>query len=161
MSEGVDWLPPLVLIEDHDGDWEQYEIALYEVFTHDFVNNKSIFKEQQVRHRRYPLSKGKEATFWHLISDGKEEETRIIDFERCKRIRWPKPIIENGTSQKIRYWSERIRRQLCHHIALNDFSYLVVLTERREYILLLAAYCIETPHRRRKLEERWQNATNS
>jgi len=36
-------------------------------------------------------------------------------------------------------------------IALLDFSYVVVLADRGEYILLWTAYCVEQEHRRRKL----------
>lgn len=37
-------------------------------------------------------------------------------------------------------------------IALEDFSYVVVLADRRDYILLWTAYCVEREHTRRKLK---------
>lgn len=158
MSKETDWLPPLVLIADYDGDWDKYLEAIYTIFTDDFIKTKPLFKSQRVGHKRHPLEKGKEATFWHLISTGEGEKTRDIDFERCKRIRWPKPIVEVNASQKVNCWVEKKRREWRHHIALLDFSYVVVLAERNGYFLLWTAFYVETNHRRRKLRNKWEES---
>ena len=156
MSEETDWLPPLILIEDYDGDWGKYLEALYYIFGETFIKNKPVFRSQRVGHKRHPLEKGKEVTFWHLISDGKGEDTREIHFDRCKRIRWPKPIIEAFDSQQIKLWTESRNGEPRHHIALLDFSYLVVLAERSGYVIIWTAFYLEQNHRRRKLKRRWE-----
>src|SRR4030066_170192 len=50
------------------------------------------------------VEKGKEATFWHLISEGKSEKDRLPDLRRCERIRWPRPIIEHHDRLTIKFW---------------------------------------------------------
>jgi len=42
------------------------------------------------------------------------------------------------------------------HLALPDFSYLVVLADRGTFLLPWTAYHLERPHERRKLEKRWE-----
>jgi hypothetical protein len=46
-------------------------------------------------------------------------------------------------------------------IALADFSYVVVLADRREYVLLWTAYCVEHEHRRAKLRKECERAKTS
>jgi hypothetical protein len=83
MSETPDWLPPLVLFEDYQGNWDAYLEAIYGWFKQDFVDNKPVFQGQRIGLKRLPLSFGKEATFWHMNSEGDTEEDRIPDFRRC------------------------------------------------------------------------------
>jgi hypothetical protein len=42
------------------------------------------------------------------------------------------------------------------HLALSDFSYLVILADRREYVLPQTAFCVDREHQREKLESRWR-----
>ncbi len=37
-----------------------------------------------------------------------------------------------------------------------DFSYVVVLADRGEYVLLWTAYCVEQEHRRQKLRREYE-----
>ncbi len=46
-------------------------------------------------------------------------------------------------------------------IALEDFSYVVVLADRGKYVLLWTAYCVEKNRRRRKLEKEFKAYTKS
>jgi len=111
--------------------------------------------------KRYPMALGKEATFWHLIQEGPVEEDRVPDLRRCERIRWPRPMIEGLQSGQVRVWknfrggNERIV------IAVSDFSYVVILDEREDFVLLWTAYFVERGHQRRKLAKEfaeWQKA---
>lgn len=83
----TDWLPPLVLLEDSGGDWKTYENVLYDWFRADFLNSLPRWPNKRVGLKRYPLSHGKEATFWHFISEGETEADRLIDMRRCECIR--------------------------------------------------------------------------
>jgi hypothetical protein len=84
-------------------DWNRYLDALYAWFTQDFIDSKPVFQGRRLGLKRHPMSHGKEATFWHMIQEGKEEEQRTPDFRRCERIRWPKPIIEHDGVHPLRY----------------------------------------------------------
>ncbi len=84
-----DWLPDLVLFEHYENNWDKYLVVLYEHFKEDFVYQKPVFKGKKLAVKRYPLTDdGKEATFWHIISEGKTADNRLPDLRRCERIRW-------------------------------------------------------------------------
>ena len=70
MAVRPDWLPALVLIDDYGGVWGEYVKVLYAFFEDDFVRDRPMFKGNPLALKRHPLIKGKEATFWHLISEG-------------------------------------------------------------------------------------------
>ena len=161
MSEWDDWLPPLLTIDEFNDDWLVYFEAVYSEFTKDFILTRPIFRGQPVKHKRHPMEKGKEATFWHIISEGAVESERTPNINRWKRIRWPKPIIEQCDSKGLRVWRERKNGEMRTHIALGDYSYLVVLAERNGYILFWTAYYVEWNNGRRKLEKRFKSSIKS
>ena len=111
MSENTNWLPPLILLEDFQGNWQKYEDAIYGYFKQDFIDSHPIFQGRQLGIKRYPLEKGKEATFWHLISEGMEETNRKPELRRCERVRWPRPIIEKGSEPPLKIWPKRTQRR--------------------------------------------------
>ncbi|WP_319586517.1 hypothetical protein [uncultured Desulfobulbus sp.] len=150
-----DWLPPLVLFSDYGGNWEAYLEALYTWFKWDFIDSKPVFQGKRLGLKRYPLSQGKEATFWHMTSEGSDEENRTPDFRRCERIRWPKPVIENDTDPAVKVWRNQRGRENRICLWLVQENYLVVLTDRGEYILPWTAYLVEKPHQQRKLEREY------
>ena len=161
MSATVEWLPSLVLLKDHGGDWNRYLAALYEFFKQDFIKTKPVFRGRRVGHKRYPVRRGKERTFWHLISAGKSEDERVPDIRRCERVRWPRPMIESVDISRVKCWPTRRRGENRFVVALCDFSYVVVLAERSGYIILWTAYCVEREHRRQKLRREWAKAGKS
>ena len=77
----ISWLPDLVMLENYEGDWDRYLNALYAFFKTDFIDNQPFFRGIRLGLKKHPLSKGKEATFWHLISEGKDEEERLVDLD--------------------------------------------------------------------------------
>lgn len=151
-----DWLPPLVLLADSGGVWDAYEQALYGWFREDFVDSVPSWPNKRVGLKRYPLSKGKEATFWHFISTGDAEAERIVEIPRCERIRWPRPVMEAFASRKpeatdrIVWWRNQRGTEWRYLLALPDFSYLLVVVDRGEYVLPWTQYFIEKQHRRDK-----------
>jgi len=60
----------------------------------------------------------------------------------------------------VHVWSDTRRRRthgksLRWLVALTDFSYIVVVDERADYVLPWTAYPVEQDHRRRKLEREY------
>jgi hypothetical protein len=106
--------------------------------------------------KRHPVIQGKEATFWHLISEGKGEEERLPDLRRCERIRWPKPIIEHSDEATIKVWGNERKGEKRVCLWLEQEEYLVVLAERRGYILLWTAYLVKEKHRKVKLQKEYE-----
>ena len=156
MSSSTDLLPPLVLLEDCESNWHQYLETIYQFFCQDFVSSKPNFEGKRFALKRHPIIKGKEATFWHMISEGNVEDERLPDLRRCERIRWPRPMIEALESSHIKWWRNKRKEEERIVIALEDFSYVVVLADRGEYVLLWTAYCVEQEHRRQKLQREYE-----
>lgn len=154
MTIAPEWLPDLVFFGDYGGDWGRYLNALYEFFKKDFVESKPIFEGRRVGLKRHPVSNGKEATFWHMISEGDREEERIPDLRRCERIRWPRPVIENSHNLKV--WKNVRQRESRICLWLESQEYLVVLASRKGYILLWTAYIVDQTHRKRKLQKEFE-----
>ena len=160
MSNSDDFLPTLVLFEDYGNDWHSYLEAIYRFFCQEFVSSKPNFEGKRFALKRHPILDGKEATFWHLISEGEVEGERLPDLRRCERIRWPRPMIEAIKSSHVRCWRNKRKEEERIVIALGDFSYVVVLADRGDYVLLWTAYCVEMKHRRQKLRREFEAFVN-
>ena len=155
MSNFPEWLPALVLFEDYEGNWERYLTALYILFRKDFVESKPSFQGVKLALKRYPVIQGKEATFWHFISEGVDEAERTPDLRRCERIRWPRPIIENESEPVVKIWENERRGEQRICLWLEDQEYLVILAKRGNYILPWTAYMVTHSHQKRKLEQEY------
>lgn len=145
-TQTVEWLPALVLLQDFGGDWDNYFEEIYTCFKRDFVDRKPIYKGQKVGLKKHPLTHGKEATFWHLISEGNIESERTPDLRRCERIRWPAQIIENSEDSRILVWVEKIKNEDRIHLLCPQERYLLVLAIRQGYILPWTAFYMEYEH---------------
>lgn len=154
---GTDWLPDLELFAAHGGDWNAYVDHLHSRFCADFINSTPTWPSKRVGVKRHPYSDGKCATFWHLISTGSVEADRTPDMRRCERIGWPRPVIDEfddatpgATSSRIVWWMEQRGGEDRYLLAPDDFSYLVVVADRGEYVLPWTAFWLEHAHQRRK-----------
>jgi hypothetical protein len=157
MCSKIDWLPDLVLFDDYNGNWEKYLDALYAFFKADFIDSTPVYMGKRLNHKRYPLTDGKEATFWHLISTGKVEDDRLPDFRRCERIRWSRPIIDNSNDSRVKVWMEILNREQRIHLLCPDDRYLVVLAVRKGYIIPWTAFYIEYNHQLRKKLQKYED----
>lgn len=161
MNELPDWLPPLVLFSDYEGNWERYLDAIYNYFKQDFIDNRPSFRGRRLSLKKHPLEKGKEATFWHFIQEGPNEDDRIPDIRRCERIRWPKPVIENSDKPVIKVWKNKRKTDKRILLWLEGQEYLVVLAERKGYFLPWTAYLVTADHRKRKLQKEYEAYKNA
>ncbi|MFC5571124.1 hypothetical protein ACFPN1_13745 [Lysobacter yangpyeongensis] len=163
-----EWLPDLLLLEDSQGNWNAYLERLHACFKADFVDSKPTWPGKRVGLKHHPAYDGKSATFWHLISEGDEESERMPDMRRCERIGWPRPMIDEfdeaapgTTSCRVVWWVEEREREQRYLLALDDFSYVVVVADRGSYVLPWTAFCCEYAHqrdKRRKAFERYWEA---
>jgi hypothetical protein len=155
MNTLIPWLPPLVLLDSFGGNWEKYLEVIYIWFRQDFIASQPSFRGVKLALKRHPVYEGKEATFWHIISEGDEEGNRLPDIRRCERIRWPRPIIENSTEVVIKVWENERGQEKRVCLWLESCEYLVVLAVRSGYILLWTAYPVTRGHQKRKLEKEY------
>jgi hypothetical protein len=153
------WLPPLVCLPDYGGDWQAYIEAVYGFFRQDFVASEPEFQGKRCGLLNPQWDDdGKEGTFWHLISEGKIEDKRLPDLRCCERIRWPRPIIEAVGKGQVRCWKTKTKGKPRILVALEDFSYVVVLAGLKTCVLLFTAFPVERPHRREKLRKEYEIA---
>jgi hypothetical protein len=153
-----DWLPPLVLLEDFGGDWDSYLEAIYTYFKRDFIDSRPVFRGTRLALKRHPVSQGKEATFWHMTSEGKDEATRTPDLRRCERIRWPRPIIEEADAKGLKVWVSVRNNENRINIWLEGEDYVVVLAQRKDYLLPWTAFLVTFDHTRRRLRREFERS---
>lgn len=133
----------------------------YKYFKADFVLSRPVYKGKKLALRKHPMKKGKEATFWHMISEGRIESDRVPDLRRCERIRWPKPIIEHSHLEaSIKVWKNTRRNETRICIWLESQDYLIILADRKGYILFWTAYPVIQKHRKRKLQNEYERFIN-
>ena len=157
MTDRPDWLPSPIERKQDGGEWEPDEEVLSAVFCADFLSAKSpLYQGEPVRLKREPRFKGKEASFWHVTSEGSDEQNRIPDLRRCARLPWLRPIIEHADAPCVRQWDNQRKgeRRACLWYHQEDF--LLVLAHRRGYWLLWTAYMVTYEHTRRELEREWE-----
>lgn len=160
MSDG--WLPQLVTLASCAGEWPLYEKVLYGCFTRDFLREPLTFGMHDVRLKRHPVEKDKEATFWHFVSEGETEADRQIDLRRCERIRWPRALMREfdehppRENERIHWWRNERGREVRYVLSLPDFSYVLVVAQRTDFVLPWTAYCVDQDHRRSKLAREWR-----
>lgn len=159
----TDWLPNLLLLKDCRGDWTEYLEKLHRQFSADFVVSKPSWRGKEVRLKRHPEYAGKSATFWHMISEGKTEADRTPDMRRCERIAWPRPLMEEfddarpeTTDCRVMWWIELRGTEPRYHLSPDDFSYVLVVADRGDFVLPWTAYHVEHAWRREKLRRKWQ-----
>lgn len=146
MSEHPEWIPACIELNDSGGNWDHYLEMIYDRFCEDMVIKKVRFQGVPVAVRKIPESMGKGYGFWHCISEGQEEQDRIPDMERCKRIGWIRAIIEHAECDEIDCW-QNFRGTEKNHLLWYREQYLVVIAERKasvegkKYYLLKTAYC--------------------
>jgi hypothetical protein len=150
-------LPNLIFLEDYQGNFSLYNEAVYAVFKNDFVKNKPVFQNKRLALKAHPLIDSKEYTYYHFTHSGNIETERIPDLRRMERIGFPKPMIDFSNDKNLKVWrnkrgtSERIL--ILHEIE----RYLVVLEDRKDYILPWTAYLIEDDSRLKRFSAEYQN----
>ncbi len=162
------WLPQIVAWKQTLGElWKDYVCRLYRVFRSDFVLSPPYYLKQKVKIKRMPRQGIYPYTFVHLITkDLKDKGGRLPDPRRAERIKWPKAIIDNYSScitcnyrscSKPWVWETKRNSHIRIKFYLSDQKYLVVLEKRKDYYLLITAYCVTYTSRWAQLEQEYNN----
>lgn len=152
-----EWLPAIIELNSFHGDWDSYLEHLYKIYEQDFIKSKPLFNGTALRVKRNPKENGKDATFWHIISEGEIESERTPDLRRCERISWPKPIIDNHNNCNLKIWKNQRKGETRISLWFEEAEYLIILAERKDYILFWTAYTVTREHSKRKLEKEFQS----
>lgn len=153
MTDSPQWLPELLSLDNWQGNWSRYLDDIYGFFLKGFVDTDAALFENRVTVESKFAKDGKHVVFWHLISEGKEEDSRMPDTRRCERIQWPRAIIDHASAAGVLYWETRKKRQKRAFLWLRyaSSSYLVVLRKGGTYYQLITAYPVTRDHTDRKL----------
>jgi hypothetical protein len=154
----IEWLPPIVTLADCGGSWEDYLESQYQRFRTDLIHSKpTVFHPRNWALKRHPVSQGKEATFWHVTSEGKTEENRTPDMRRMERVGWIRPMIDAyNDPERVCCWPTQRKGESRPNLAVPDFSYVLVLEEHPTYVMLWTAFHIEHKYQREKFRRQWE-----
>jgi len=157
-------LPDIIELDEFGGDFESFYEAVYQIFRKDFVDSKPQYRGKKLRLKRHPLIDGKEYTFYHMTHKGDIEHDREPDLRRMERIPWPRPMIDNSEHSYLKVWRNTRRgkggkkeRILIFH---EQESYLMILEDRKEYILPWTAYPVEYRNKKRRLLKEYEEYQN-
>ncbi|QQS06052.1 MAG: hypothetical protein IPK50_03975 [Fibrobacterota bacterium] len=159
-----DWLPPLLELNEPgsawDGQWELYKEVVYQAFQATLAkpirSGALQWRGLRLGLKKYPVDQDKEATFWHMVSEGGIEAERTPDLARCARIRWPGAILAQGERREFLIWTKEVKNDLRIQIYFPEERYLLVLALRqgqdgKAYLLPWTAYPVAQEHSHRKL----------
>ena len=156
------WLPPLILFNDYDGDWSRFEAAVYAQCKRDLIDSTPLFNIKNFGFDKR-ISNGKEWRYWHLISEGPVEPDREPSIERCEKITWIRPIIEEPHNPRVCAWQNSRPRKygkggVDKRIVLSttDFSYIVIFDDKGSWANLLTAYPINNNKQKEKLQKEYE-----
>jgi hypothetical protein len=136
-------LPDLILLSDYNDNWEDYIKDVYQIFL-DTVVDKLTFLDLPIRCRYMQHINGMHGSFWHIVTSNpersKNDEDRILDFERCERIKWIPHIINNYDNNKISCWENKRGNNNNIVLWLQEENYMIILSKRKDYYSLTTAY---------------------
>lgn len=150
-------------IEDLQVSSGAYVDAVYDVFVRDLISSRARWMPNggEVSCRRQPEVEGRHAIFWHCVSAGDgDEEARLVDFNRCRRIHWIRPIINEFNTiypdkgdGSLHWWvSGRRLQNLRYILATGDYGFVVMVDQRSTYAMLVTAYHVDRRRRREKFK---------
>jgi hypothetical protein len=161
MNELPESLPPILNLSGLS--WEEVLALLYSVFEKDFKVHRTKHCGKRVMYdsRKLPDGQGKEEGFWHVISTtDKQTKVRLIDYRRAERLPWARPMMEQDNDLQLKVFDYDhgtkdlgIRRYIC----LEDYSYVIILKQKKKRFFWITAYYIEKQWSRDKIAKRFAN----
>lgn len=149
-------LPMRLTYDMFNENLAQYIKALYNIFKKDFIDNKPSFQGKPVDIIHEQFFQGKERSFWHIISSGQEDVTRELDSDRCSRLPWVRPFIdENGSCDNYRFWIKWFdkTKKDRYYIWCTAVNYMVILEDRNTHFKLITAYKVMNYNVNRYMKE--------
>jgi hypothetical protein len=157
-----DVLPEIVTLEQSGGSWCNYEDKLYEIFKNEFIINIPTFMNKPIGIFTSKMYNNKEKTFWHIISEGKDEFNRNPDMRRCERIKWVREFIDTSkciNCGEIKIWKAiHKNKKMRYKIWCEKTDFIVILEERANVFMLITAYLVTYSHVRKKLKKEYENS---
>ena len=149
-------LPQLVKITD---DAVRQVPELFSIFKADFIDNTVYFMAYPIIIPRPISGEIYPEIFWHIISrqgqkDSRSNNTRLIDYERAKRLCWIKPIIQHFKEPEILSWRKKEfdknagKELYKFYLWYKNGKFMVILklieTKRKKFFIATAFYVNDT-----------------
>lgn len=139
-----------------------YHDRAYKVFKDEIIDGNLIFKGKEVKTREFPVVDNKVQSFFHIISEENKKgiKVRLYKPERIRRIPYISEMIKNYNEcqncndicSKIKIWVAPYKGKIFRtKIFLEDEDYIIILEERKDYYLLISAYVVDRPDRKKDL----------
>ena len=96
--------PDLLMLNDYQGNFQNYFQAVYSVFEQDFIKSQPLYDGKKVSAQKHPEVDGIHRTFYHITHEGEDESNRSPDIRRMERIRFPTLT----TVSMTKYWFGKI-----------------------------------------------------
>jgi hypothetical protein len=158
MDDKPDWLPDPLTIERYNSEVLE---DVYRRFCRDLVRNCCRYGGVSVFIANRDLLKGKERTFWHLISTGESDLDREIDLDRCRHLNWIRPIIENSADSRVLKWTVIQRRTERTKLWLREAGFLIILDRGRNSYRIVTGYPITSTKTKMKLVREYEAAAKN
>ncbi len=132
-----------MLSSSYNDNWDSYKDAVYQFFL-DSIVGKLTFLGLPVSCRYFQPIGDMHRSFWHLITENPEnsqnDEDRLVDYQRCERIKWIPHIINNCNDSNVACWENKRGGNTNTVLWLQQEKYMVILSKRNGYYLLTTAY---------------------
>ena len=157
--------PPLLDLNQCAGSdtaerWKAHLEQIYQVFVDEVANGGLSYQGLPIKCRFHPSYDNKHGSFWHLMSEGRDEEERTPDLERCARMRWIAGVADYVSNPAmVRCWENT--RSTAHGLKtrtvlwLYSHRYALILERREGFFLLITTYCVRSRQAER-FEQEWR-----
>jgi hypothetical protein len=149
---------------DSEDPFALYEENLFAIYKKMYEESLFNYHKTPITMKHYPPDYGKKSGFYHLIYQNYDSTGHDIDrlpnLERMKKVTWGRSIIDFNNSAKcgrlLIYKNKRKREEnICIFSECLDF--LVILTIRKDYLLLKTAYPIEYENSRNDIYKEYRD----
>jgi hypothetical protein len=136
-----------------DGPDRAQMFTMYGHYLNDIVKTPIVIKGIVLTFNknasRHPICKGKHQCFEHIITrESKLSGKRNFDHERANKIHWIRPILENVTDPRIKYFeaiNDDGENQLFYWY--EEMNFIVILREITPNLLLITSFSIDKEER--------------
>ena len=145
---------------NHD-NYQKYEEELYKIMEEDFIKHEVFFLGKKVVLDFNKSQNGKSDTFFHVLCGDKKN---YPNFERAKRIRYPRQIIENFNycynceySCKVKMFIKKIKNKKRYHLFSEENRYMVVLEDEGKRMKLVTSFYIDKTYKLYNYKKDYEN----
>lgn len=146
-------------------DTSEFFEEAYKAFYDDFIDCSVCFERHEVGLVDERITKGREETFWHVISNEaplyspvKTVKVRNDDIERAKRVKWIKEIIENSSDQDVRVFVDpKYNEPRIHLWYRKEYVVVIIRKKTKPYFRLLTAFMTNREGKIKEFEELYKN----